>query len=363
MNEKKKRNGFLDFLKLLFAIIIVIGHGDTVFGVDLPDKLIPLASFGVEFFFVVSGAMLLKSIYEQKHTKSIADDTLNFMKHKIKGLLPNYYIAWIFLFIIISFGKSLKAIILSFFKAIPELLFLKMSGMPTYAINGNTWYISAMLLSLLIIYPLVRKNKDFFIKYLAPIISIFGLGYITHNYKSILVIEEWNGFIFFGLIRAIVEICIGCLSFELSQKLKDIKLTKFGKIIITFIELFFYICVVIMLFSYSFRQYCFVLLFVLMIAITITLSNISYSKDIFSNRIFNWMGKYSYSLYLGHSIAYSGFIGNYIFNNQFGYSKTLIIYFIVSLISGLFIMYISKLFSYVWSKGKNKIKNLLIVTN
>ena len=47
MNKTKKRNGFLDFLKLIFAIIIVIGHGDKIYGTLPPNRIMLLASFGV----------------------------------------------------------------------------------------------------------------------------------------------------------------------------------------------------------------------------------------------------------------------------------------------------------------------------
>ena len=289
VKKVKKRNGFLDFLKFVFAIIIVIGHGDTIYGTTAVNKIIPLASFGVEFFFIVSGALLLRSFDKQKGEESLGDDTVSFMKHKIKGLLPNYYVAWIILFILLNVDNELKMIVFNFFKAIPELLFLKMTGMPTQTYNGNTWYISAMLLAMLIIYPLVRKNRDFFIKYLAPFIVVFGVGYITYNCKTILAIEQWNGFMYFGLIRGIVEICIGCIAYELSTKLKKIKFTKTGKMIFTFVEMFLYIGTITMLFSYGFRHYCFVLLVFLMIAVCITLSDVSYSKNIFSYKIFNWL--------------------------------------------------------------------------
>ena len=93
MDKLNKRNGLLDFLKLIFAIIIVIGHGDRVYGTAETNKIIPLASFGVDFFLIVSGAMLLKSFEKQHQGKTLSEDTLNFMKHKIQGLLPNYYIA------------------------------------------------------------------------------------------------------------------------------------------------------------------------------------------------------------------------------------------------------------------------------
>lgn len=361
MRVRKKRNGFLDFLKFVFAIIIVIGHGDTIIGTPFPDKLIPLASFGVDFFFIISGAMLLRSVEKQRGRISLGKDTFKYMKHKIEGLLPNYYVAWILLFIVLNIGSNFKIIILNFIKSIPELLFIRMAGMPSQIYNGNTWYISAMLLSLLILYPIVRKNKEFFIKYLAPIITIFGTGYLTHNYSSILVIEQWNGFICCGIIRGISEICLGCIIYYLSQRLKKIKFTKLGKKLLTFIEFSFYSLVIFLILKYSFRHYCFVLLFIIMIPICITLSDTSHSKDIFSFKIFNWLGKYSYSLYLAQSIAYSKPIGKYIFNNGFSYSKKIIIFVIMALIFGLIVMYLSKLVSYIWGKNKNKVVSLVIV--
>ena len=362
MKRRKKRNGCLDFLKFVFAMIIVIGHGDTIIGTPFKNKLIPLASFGVDSFFIISGAMLLRSVEKQRGRISLGKDTFKFMKHKIEGLLPNYYVAWILLFILLNIHSSIKIIILNFIKAIPELLFIRMAGMPSQIYNGNTWYISAMLLSLLILYPIVRKNKEFFIKYIAPIIAIFGIGYISHNFSSILVIEQWSGFVYYGIIRGIAEICIGCIVYYLSQKLKKIKFTKIGKKLLTFIEFSLYILVIIFMCKCSLKSYCFVLLVLIMIPICITLSDTSHSKDIFCFKIFNWLGKYSYSLYLGQSIAYSKPIGKYIFKSSFSYSKKIIIFFIAALICGLIVMYISKLVSYIWGKNKKKIMSLMIIS-
>ena len=84
MIKGKKRNGFLDLLKLIFACIIVVGHGDTIYGTAFPNKLIPIASFCVDFFFIVSGAMLLRSFEKQDKSESIGKDTASFIKHKIK---------------------------------------------------------------------------------------------------------------------------------------------------------------------------------------------------------------------------------------------------------------------------------------
>ena len=51
-----------------------------------------------------------------------------------------------------------------------------MSGMAGYRVNTVTWYISAMILAMLILYPLLIKYKDTFFFIIAPCLSIFLLG-------------------------------------------------------------------------------------------------------------------------------------------------------------------------------------------
>jgi hypothetical protein len=52
--ENSKRNGFIDFLKFIFAIIILIHHSWQFF------PILPIGYIGVEFFFLVTGWLMAK---------------------------------------------------------------------------------------------------------------------------------------------------------------------------------------------------------------------------------------------------------------------------------------------------------------
>lgn len=58
----KKYNGLIDILKFIFSGLIVFSHG--IFLANDGEKLIfGYGLIGVEFFFVVSGYLLMNTIY------------------------------------------------------------------------------------------------------------------------------------------------------------------------------------------------------------------------------------------------------------------------------------------------------------
>ena len=62
---RRQYNGLLDILKFIFSILIVFSHGIFLAGEE--DKLVfGYALIGVEFFFVISGYLLVNSIYTNK---------------------------------------------------------------------------------------------------------------------------------------------------------------------------------------------------------------------------------------------------------------------------------------------------------
>ena len=139
------RNGAVDFMKFVFSVIIVLFH---------TYRILPRGYLGVEFFFVVSGYFMSAHYYNNKEKYSIDNlgkSTLLFVKNKISKILPNYYIAWIIAFIVTHVYKKsfgIRVLLYDFFRAIPELLLLGMTGFwdYTHSYNVVVWYISAMLL-------------------------------------------------------------------------------------------------------------------------------------------------------------------------------------------------------------------------
>lgn len=70
----KQRNGTIDFLKFIFAVIIVIFHGSQKLTDDSSLQIFKSGRLGVEFFFLVSGYMMAASAEKQIAKKSSGAD-------------------------------------------------------------------------------------------------------------------------------------------------------------------------------------------------------------------------------------------------------------------------------------------------
>ena len=89
---KRTRIGEMEFWRFLFSIIIVLHHSRNLVGNS--NALFFNGAYGVEFFFILSGYLLMQSIDRMKASAgSIGKDTFLFIKKKylslIKGLLQS----------------------------------------------------------------------------------------------------------------------------------------------------------------------------------------------------------------------------------------------------------------------------------
>lgn len=361
ITQVKKRNFALDFLKFVFAVLIVLFHSNR-FSNSVDERIIINGSKGVEFFFIVSGCMLAMSAEKREAGPSLGMDTWQFLKHKFMGLMPNYYIAWIFSFTLFHIVTGFETVWYDFIRSIPELLLFQMSGMSWYNYNGVTWYLSAMLISMLIIYPLIRKYTDTFFYILAPLGFLFSMGYLMQNYSNLSVILEWNTLVLAGLIRAFSEILLGCVVYKLSKSFQNYS-TKINRALFTAAEWFIYGYTIFFISVYKVSKYDFILLFFLAAAVCITVSGVSYDDIIFNHRIFAWLGKYSFSLYLGHTFWRNEKITSVIFGSGWSFRHKLFYYLILSFATGLLIMYLSEFIKHLWTKNRQQKSRLSFQQN
>ena len=70
---EKKRNGTIDFWRFIFAAGIVMYHARPLFGRDL----FVCGYIGVEFFFIVSGCLLMKKADERRMQAENAGGSLD----------------------------------------------------------------------------------------------------------------------------------------------------------------------------------------------------------------------------------------------------------------------------------------------
>ena len=235
MNKKiYSRNGTLEFLRFVFCICILLFHIEKeILGLSPLDNGIKIGFFthgaiGVEFFFILSGLFMAKSIDSKRNKdekNDVGEDLWKFLINKYKGFFIYHIIAFIFLFIItvVINEYNLSKILLTFIDSIPSIFLIQMTGIPCVAINHIEWYLSAMIISMAIIYPICKKYFNLFIKYIAPIFSILILGYLGYTYGYLTGVNVWTGFAFKGLIRGFAEIMLGTFAYYLAKKLSEYK--------------------------------------------------------------------------------------------------------------------------------------------
>lgn len=361
MNSQKLRNGKIELLRFLFALVVVLHHSRELADAD-GFYLAKSGYLAVEFFFILSGYFLMSSILNKGEIENIGKETRDYLCKKIKALLPNFYFA----LLVAAVAQGIKwhmqgfhrmQIIVRYFDVIYEFLFIHMAGIGNVRVNGVDWYISAMLLSMAILYPIARKYRDYFMYVGAPLFSIFMIGLLFRSvgHLSLAALPAENLRIHQGLFRALAEISIGCALYPFVQKLKQSSFTPLAEALLSLIELVLYVVILgVMIFAKE-KMYDFYVLFLIGLALSLSLSQKGKSMKCFHFSLCSYLGSLSLDLYLAHSYLPS--VIKYFFPESSYYSK-LIIFLLLSMMSALTIHYLSK----AWKNYQifSKIKRLLI---
>ena len=166
----KKQKGYIDVLKLFFAVGVVAIHTLCFAGTDTPSWLFMHAvlRLAVPFFFCVSGYFFYKSLKKEKNPISTRNKYL-------KRLLPPY-LFWLAVnlpLVIIQYamrGDGLKEIIL---KVGRGFLFYPW---------GALWYVLALIVAILIIVPFYQRKKLKTITIIGLVLYLIGLVFNTYYF-------------------------------------------------------------------------------------------------------------------------------------------------------------------------------------
>lgn len=296
----KKHNGIISLWKFLFAIVIVFFHGKDFFP-GSKNIFFYGGYIGVEFFFIVSGFYFCKSVLKRKYNPhTIGKDTLLFTWQKIKSFYLYVIIAYFFNLLLFPFFKNYKLSEIA--NSIWNLLLLKEAGFRTIRMCIQFWYLSAMIVSMFILYPLLIKYRENFICLVSPIIIFFGLGYLCHNWVGLdHSYITWTGHMYTGIIRALAEINIGCIIYLINKKLKNIEYSKLFKLILTIIgEASMLLVLFIINFINNPKNYDYIMLLMISISIAIFLSEKTYEYKILSVSFFYYLEKLSLLIFINH---------------------------------------------------------------
>ena len=307
--SKQGKNGRVEFLRFIFALGILFFHIHKRFAVDgnisIGIKGIYFFNhgyIGVEFFFLVSGYLLAASAFAKRavSTELIGTETAQMMWKKIKNVFPYHLFAIILTIIVNAYflENTVKGRISYVVDSWASVFFLQVFGFDSTWVNKLTWYLDVWLMVTFIFWYFLRRHYEAFVKIVCPLLALFVLGYMAHEYNSLAGIDGWTGHFYKCFLRGMSEMALGCSAYSLTRQLNKLEFTKAGKVILALVELICYVLV----FSYAVTgvdpKYSFPTLFIMMIGLILTFSNVNPCHQIFDKPVFGWCGKMSLLIYL-----------------------------------------------------------------
>lgn len=296
----KKRNSYIDLLKFLFALALIIYHGRLIS--ETAHPLFQHGYFAVEFFFIVSGYYMCKTAIEKK------TDYGPFITQKYLGFFPYHIFSFILAFCATLYVGSLFTyhdILKLSFAAVPEFLIV-----PTLAglkfdlanINGIEWYLAAMLLAMALIYPLLKKAPKYFCVALAPLLFLFISGYLFNvNDQSYNTISDWNGFMCLGVLRAVAEVAIGCTLYYVTSISSQKKDSSLSRLFFTLADLACWIIVFGFMTSELENSYEFTAVYFVIAGLYLVFSGKTLLAIHINSRFLSFLGKLSFPMFLNQS--------------------------------------------------------------
>lgn len=402
---RKQHNVTIDFLRFLFSVIVVLHHSRYVLGDD--NCYFLGGSLAVEFFFFVSGYLLLvgadkagrensagmngvgagnllpggaetKGVGagnllpggadEKGKTKAagagteangiyagangIGAETLHFILHKIRSFLPEFLIAWWIGFILIGVVRQYG--VLDYLKAFGndfwELTLVKMSGLFTHGIDGAMWYLSAMLLGMAFLYPLLRTKRDLMTHLVCPLLALFLYGYLCQAEGHPRDPIVWLGLCYKGLVRAVAGLCTGvviCMAVRRIKKLAPAGLTKLGNALAIGTQLLCLILTIRYMAEQEPSEYDYFYMFLLMLLVLISFSGFGLESVLGNSqrlhRLSAFLGKYSLSLYLGH-LYFAQHVNEVLPEELYSGKIRMTVYLAAAFANGLLVMGLSALY-------------------
>ena len=296
----KTHNGIISFWKFMFSIMVIIFHSTE--RLPNPKFFMYYGRIAVEFFFLVSGYLMAKTaLNENQNTTDIAKDTIQYIWKKIKAFFPYILISFILCFIVKN-NINRKFTASEIANSIWNLFLLEMSGLNSPSINGMTWYISSMLISMLILYPLLKKYKKNFTHIIAPTIVFFVGGWLAYQQGNFADPYIWMGITYKGVFRGFFELSLGTILYELAQKLKTVEFTFLGKLLLTIIETIGFISVFFIVnVPNASNDYDFVMLAILSVSVTLAFSENNIFYHLANNKVFYYLEKLTLPMFLNHN--------------------------------------------------------------
>ena len=324
MQKPVSKNYQLEFYRFYFSIVVLLFHFKKYFfGLDSLKNGVHFSFFdhgsmAVEFFFLLSGFLMARTISQETaqidysfSSEQLSTDTLLYLKKKYFRIFPQHFVAFIITFIVFVFTRhiyGLRLLLLSL-DNIPSFFLIQMSGLNLGAINHVTWYISCMLISMGMLYPLLKRHYYMITRVFGPLFACLMLGFLQATTGCITGAGAWMGVAYKSLFRSLSELALGATSYEISKTLllwyKRSSMQSYIKLFSTLIEATCFGCFTIYCTTTGPAKYEVLCIPMAAILIIIAYNRMSYSIHLFKHRFILFLGSISLSIYLSQlSVIY-----------------------------------------------------------
>lgn len=300
---KTKRNGNIELLRFCFCMFIVFLH----FKDNIKSGLFLSGYLGVDFFFMLSGLFMAKKLRKDKaaHSKETIQLTLaesrKYLLSRVASIYP-YYLVAVLIFAFIRFYDSDVVLADGLSLVVSDLLFLQIFGYKSWSFTGTMWFLCALFTAIFILYPIVRRYYDIYVKYLASFIAVLFIGFILRTKGTISVAIDFAGnFLSYGVLRAIAMMSLGMVVCELSEKAKNIAFLHrtAPRLLLTLAEISCWALTFLYMLNIKGKTE-FVAIGFITIGLTITVSGISFLYGKFDNAFVGFLGKSSMIIFMTH---------------------------------------------------------------
>lgn len=359
-----KRNGTVDCMRFLFSVIIIISHCNLPSMYSTPQEASSLV-LGVEFFFIVSGYLMART---KPTDMSVGKASFLFVVKKYLSFLPVYLFAYIVSVIVsaISNGWNSEKIFSFIGGSVNELFMLQMSGLFSFSgvtefVVGASWYLSAMLIAMAVLFPLLYAKRKAFLNVVAPFLSIGIFIYIYIRKGTLALTIDYDEIpVYYGLLRALAEISLGAFCFNIGEKVRNVKVTALISVILTLIELGGYFSILIGCFFMPCGDWDFIVVLLLAVSVTISFGGKSYSSVIFSAPVFIFLGKFSLYLYLNHYVWYRLLRD---LNMELDLATEMLIYWGMTFATAFLCYFTVEIIRELWNSEKSSVVKIFVSEN
>ena len=295
------KNNSITFWRLIFTLLVASFHFLRLYGINTGWYI------SVEFFFVVSGFLLIYSC-DKKRQNGTAVSPWQYTKHRLGKLYPHYLFTFL-----LSFGMysillfpTFRGKLQALFEASFEMVGIQMIGLNLEIYyNIVAWYVSALLIVGYFIYYLLTNHRKMYVQFIVPLSVILIYSYYYRIYTGM---EMWGDSIGFfqhdALLRAIAGMNMGILSYILCNKIQSINWKKWMRYVLDAAEIVGFLFVIVYVFFIHNTDNDYIIAVLMAVCIALAFGHRE-CNGIFHNKVVNYLSGLSYAMYLNHAIFLS----------------------------------------------------------